>query len=138
MQVVRRVVVGVDGRTRTAILDEAIDLARRNRASLVIIGAQHRPNLLACGSAYAPMAAEVYHDHSEALLRDAVAKVPEDVPLTFWQARTSVRVALRRFPRSPGDVVLMPRRRWTEIAIGLRRKRARATATHEPMLGVAA
>jgi hypothetical protein len=129
-----RVVVAVDGECDLEVVDQGVALAREHRARLELIGGIPR---LWFTSAYAPDCGRLESElrvYSEQLLRDAVARVGDDVCLTLRQVQGSAAEhLLSRHDDALGDLLLVrsgrrlhtrPRRRQrlgTLLRVGVKR-----------------
>jgi hypothetical protein len=103
-----RVVVAVDGECDLEVVDRGIELARVHHARLELIGGIPR---MWFTSAYAPDCGRLEHDlrlYAEQLLRDAAARVGDDVCLTLRQVQGSAAEhLLTRHDDVLGDLLLI-------------------------------
>lgn len=81
-----RVLVAVDGSCNADLaLRAAISVARRDHASITLVSVEHDVIAESAGwSAFAPPPAELQcavHDDAERVLREAVERIPEDIPV---------------------------------------------------------
>jgi nucleotide-binding universal stress UspA family protein len=96
----RNILVSVDGSFHSErALDEAIDIARAGNGRLTILTAVNQPPAWAASSIAAGAAALSTLDlEREAIdvMRAAVSRVPEDVPVTTLISRRPIRTALMK------------------------------------------
>ncbi len=94
----RNIIVSVDGSEHSdRALDEAIDIARADQARLTILTAVCQPPVWAASAmaagAYAVSAADLEKEAVD-VMRRAVGRVPDDVPVTTIISRKPIRNAL--------------------------------------------
>jgi nucleotide-binding universal stress UspA family protein len=109
--VFRNVLVVIDGSidSRQA-LDQAIDLAQRERSRLTLIAAERRmPTCAYLGVAAAvPLAVPTADSGAREIMREAVRQVPADVPVTTIISALPIRAALlRQIDRGSHDLVML-------------------------------
>jgi nucleotide-binding universal stress UspA family protein len=96
----RNILVSVDGSDHAQrALDEAIDIARAGRGRLTILTAVCQPPVWAAsGVATGAAALSALDLEREAVqvMRDAVKRVPDDVPVTTLISRRPIRTALMK------------------------------------------
>jgi nucleotide-binding universal stress UspA family protein len=107
----RNVLVVIDGSidSRQA-LDQAVDLAQRERSRLTLIAAERRlPTCAYLGVAAAvPLAAPTPDTGARDLMREALRQVPADVPVTTIITPLPIRAALlRQIDRGHHDLVML-------------------------------
>ena len=108
----RNILVSIDGSEHSdRALDEAIDIARADQARLTILTAITQPPVWAAtamaAGACAVTAADLEKEAVE-LMRQAVKRVPEDVPVTTMISRKPIRHALMgRIKTSEYDLLVM-------------------------------
>ena len=107
----RNVLVVIDGSidSREA-LDQAIDLAQRERSRLTLIAAERRvPACAYLGVAAAvPLAVPATDPAAFDLMREAVARVPGDVPVTTIVSALPIRAALtHQLAQGSHDLVML-------------------------------
>jgi nucleotide-binding universal stress UspA family protein len=98
------ILVGIDGTPASErALDQAIDLARGSHARLTILTAVGRMPAMAAASADAAAVVQLRNDLERAackLLDDAVARIPDEIPVTKIVSHESVRSAILTRVRS--------------------------------------
>lgn len=108
----RNILVSVDGSEQSdRALDEAIDIAQADQARLTILTAINQPPVWATSAmaagAYAVSAADLEKEAVD-LMRRAVKRVPDDVPVTTVISRKPIRNALmHRLRSSDYDLLVM-------------------------------
>lgn len=107
----RNVLVVIDGSidSREA-LDQAIDLAQRERSRLTLIAADRRlPTCAYLGVAAAvPLAVPTADSGARDIMREAVRHVPDDVSVTTIVTALPIRAALmRQIERGEHDLVML-------------------------------
>jgi nucleotide-binding universal stress UspA family protein len=108
----RNILVSVDGSKQSdRALDEAIDIARADQARLTILTAINQPPVWATSAmaagAYAVSAADLEKEAVD-VMRRAVKRVPNDVPVTTVVSRKPIRNALmHRLRSSDYDLLVM-------------------------------
>jgi nucleotide-binding universal stress UspA family protein len=108
----RNILVSVDGSDHSdRALDEAIDIARADQARLTILTAVNQPPVWAASAmaagAYAVSAADLEKEAVD-LMRRAVKRVPDDVPVTTIISRKPIRNALmHRLQTGHHDLLVM-------------------------------
>jgi nucleotide-binding universal stress UspA family protein len=110
--VFHNILVAIDGSKHGDLaLAQAIDLAESEHASLTIFTAVATPPAAYFGLSGFPAAAELAIDaehDAEAVLRDAVRRVPADLPVTSVLSRDPVRLSLLdEVRRGNHDLVVM-------------------------------
>jgi nucleotide-binding universal stress UspA family protein len=108
----RSILVAVDGSAHAdRALDEAIDIARAEHARLTLITGAAEPRTAAMISMSAGAAATLGADllkYADRVLRDAVARVPDDVSVTTILTEEPIRKAiLKRLKAGEHDLVVM-------------------------------
>jgi nucleotide-binding universal stress UspA family protein len=108
----RNILVAVDGSAHAdRALDEAIDIARGSRARLTIITGAAEPraaSMIALSSGAAVALGPALLQHAERVLRTAVDRVPDDVPVTTVLTEEPIRAAiLKRIEAGRHDLVVM-------------------------------
>ena len=108
----RNILVAVDGSPHAdRALDEAIDIARGSRARLTIITGAAEPrtaSMIAMASGAAAALGPALMQHSERVLRLAVERVPDDVPVTTVLTEEPIRPAIvKRIEQGGHDLVVM-------------------------------
>ncbi|HYZ82415.1 MAG TPA: universal stress protein [Solirubrobacteraceae bacterium] len=110
----RNVLVVIDGSVDSReALDQAIDLARRERSRLTFIAAERRiPTCAYLGvAAAAPLAVPAADNTARDLMREAVGQVPDDIPVTTIITALPIRAALiRLLERGQHDLVMLGER----------------------------
>jgi len=110
---VRRVLVAVDGsRSSTLALRAAITVARRDNAAVTLLcvapDAQHDLGRFAAVAGIPPTTQEELDREAEKILRDAVALVPEDIPVKTVVQRGKAGPAIVDYAReSDYDAILV-------------------------------
>jgi nucleotide-binding universal stress UspA family protein len=110
--VFHKILVAIDGSADAEeALAQAIDLAQSERAALTVFSAVATPPPVAyigpSGAAAASIAAQA-EQGTEGLLRDAVARVPDDVSVRTVLSRKPVKVALvQEIASGRHDLVVM-------------------------------
>jgi nucleotide-binding universal stress UspA family protein len=107
----RNVLVVIDGSidSRQA-LEQAIDLAQRERSRLTLIAAERRmPTCAYLGVAAAvPLAVPTADSGARDVMREALRQVPADVPVTTIVTALPIRAALlRQIERGNHDLVML-------------------------------
>ena len=108
----RNILVSVDGSEQSdRALDEAIDIARADQARLTILTAINQPPVWATSAmaagAYAVSAADLEKEAVD-VMRRAVKRVPDDMPVTTVISRKPIRNALmHRLRTSDYDLLVM-------------------------------
>jgi nucleotide-binding universal stress UspA family protein len=108
----RNILVSVDGSEHSdRALGEAIDIARADQARLTILTAVNQPPVWAASAmaagAYAVSAADLEKEAVD-VMRRAVKRVPDDVPVTTIISRKPVRQALmHRLQTGDHDLLVM-------------------------------
>ena len=106
----RNILVSVDGSTHSErALDEAIDIARAGNGRITLLTAVCQPPAWAASSMAAGAAAISALDlerEAVQVMRRAVARVPDDLPVTTVISRRPIRSALMKAVRS-GDYDLL-------------------------------
>jgi nucleotide-binding universal stress UspA family protein len=108
----RNILVSVDGSAHSdRALDEAIDIARADQARITILTAITQPPVWAASAmaagACAVTGAELEKEAVE-VMRRAVSRVPDDIPVTTMISRKPIRAALMsRLSDSPHDLLVM-------------------------------
>ena len=108
----RNIIVSVDGSEHSdRALDEAIDIACADQARLTILTAVTQPPVWAASAmaagAYAVSAADLEKEAVD-LMRRAVKRVPDDVPVTTIICRKPIRQALmQRLQTGDYDLLVM-------------------------------
>ena len=122
-------------------LDEAIDIAVAGNGRLTILSAIPHPpawaNSPARAMAAVPLADELERESDQAILRDAVGRIPESVPVTKILTHEPIRSALLerspvRPPRSARDGLSWPRR--DQLIAARQRQPLRAAPPPIPVL----
>jgi nucleotide-binding universal stress UspA family protein len=107
----RNVLVVIDGSIDSSqALDQAIDLAQRERSRLTLITAERRvPTCAYLGVAAAvPLAVPTADTGAREVMREAVRQVPADVPVTTIVSALPIRAALlRQIDRGHHDLVML-------------------------------
>jgi nucleotide-binding universal stress UspA family protein len=107
----RNVLVVIDGSIHSReALDQAIDLAQRERSRLTLIAAERRlPTCAYLGVAAAvPLAVPTADTGARDLMRDALRQVPADTPVTTIVSALPIRAALiRQIDRGHHDLVML-------------------------------
>lgn len=108
----RNILLSVDGSEHSdRALDEAIDIARADQARLTILTAVNQPPVWAASAmaagAYAVSAADLEKEAVD-LMRRAVKRVPDEVPVTTIISRKPIRNALmHRLQTGDYDLLVM-------------------------------
>lgn len=108
----RNIIVSVDGSEHSdRALHEAIDIARADQARLTILTAVCQPPVWAASAmaagAYAVSAADLEKEAVD-VMREAVKRVPDDIPVTTIISRKPIRQALmHRLQTGDYDLLVM-------------------------------
>jgi nucleotide-binding universal stress UspA family protein len=107
----RNVLVVIDGSIDSShALEQAIDLAQRERSRLTLIAAERRVPMCAYlgVAAAAPLAVPTADTGACDLMREALARVPSDIPVTTIVTALPIRAALiRQIERGQHDLVML-------------------------------
>jgi nucleotide-binding universal stress UspA family protein len=108
----RNILVAIDGSEDSErALAQAIDLAKGEHASLTLFSAVTEPPAAAyfgAGAAAAATLARGAEGETESILREAVARIPDDLPVHTVLSRDPVRVSLlRQIETGSYDLVVM-------------------------------
>jgi nucleotide-binding universal stress UspA family protein len=134
----RNILVSIDGSPHAdQALSEAIDIAQAGRARLTLLTA-----VKACPSwAYSPTTAAAAHQLSSELereaqrvMRDAVARVPDDLPVTKIITHEPIRPALmKEIESGQHDLVVMGSRGRGAVASSLLGSVSHHALNHSPV-----
>jgi nucleotide-binding universal stress UspA family protein len=135
----RNILVSVDGSPHAErALAEAIDLARESRARLTILTAVPKPSRWMCSSAftagtYQTMATEFEREALQ-ILRDAVDRVPNSIPVTKILTHEPIRDALmRRIEDGCHDLLVMGSRGRGGLSASLLGSVSHHALNHSPI-----
>jgi nucleotide-binding universal stress UspA family protein len=110
----RNVLVVIDGSIDSSqALDQAIDLAQRERSRLTLLAAERRiPTCAYLGVAAAvPLAVPAADNGAREMMREALRRVPADVSVTTIVTALPIRAALlRQIERGHHDLVMLGER----------------------------
>lgn len=134
----RNILVSVDGSDHAQrALDEAIDIARAGRGRLTILTAVNQPPAWAAsGVATGAAALSALDLEREAVqvMRDAVNRVPDDVPVTTLISRRPIRSALMKAVACGDyDVLVMGSRGRRALAASLLGSVSHYVLNHSPI-----
>ena len=134
----RNILVSVDGSPHAQrALDEAIDIARAGRGRLTILTAVNPPPAWAASSIATGAAALSTLDlEREAVnvMRCAVARVPDDIPVTTLISRRPIRTALMKAAASGDyDLLVMGSRGRRALAASLLGSVSHYALNHSPI-----
>jgi hypothetical protein len=107
--VVRRVLVALDGEDDLPLVAVACDLARRHNARLELVGGVPR---LWCTAAFVACPAQMQQElegYAKSLLRQAVDRVPCDLPVVMRLVQGSARRTLLRERCECGEEIVVTR-----------------------------
>jgi nucleotide-binding universal stress UspA family protein len=134
----RNILVAVDGsRHAEQALGEAIDLATSGNGRLTILTAIPRPpawvSTPATAVACAPLATELERESTE-ILRNAVNRVPDSVPVTTILTHEPIRAALlHRIAEGHHDVLVMGTRGRGALSASLLGSVSHYALNHSPI-----
>jgi nucleotide-binding universal stress UspA family protein len=134
----RNILVAVDGsRHAEQALGEAIDLATSSHGRLTILTAIPRPpawvSTPATAVACQPLATELEHESTK-ILRNAVKRVPDSVPVTTILTHEPIRAALlHRIATCHHDVLVMGSRGRGALSASLLGSVSHYALNHSPI-----
>jgi nucleotide-binding universal stress UspA family protein len=134
----RKILVSVDGSPHAVrALDEAIDIARAGNGRITILTAVCQPPAWATSSIAAGAAALSQLDlerEAVEVMRRAVARVPDDLPVTTLISRRPIRTALMKATASGDyDVLVMGSRGRRALAASLLGSVSHYALNHSPI-----
>jgi nucleotide-binding universal stress UspA family protein len=134
----RNILVSVDGSPHShRALDEAIDIARASRGRLTILTAVNQPPVWAASSiatGAAALSALDLEREAVGVMRCAVARVPDDVPVTTLISRRPIRTALMTAAACGDyDVLVMGSRGRRALAASLLGSVSHHALNHSPI-----
>ncbi len=134
----RNILVSVDGSPHAQrALDEAVDIARAGRGRLTILTAVCQPPAWAASSIAAGAAALSALDlerEAVQVMREAVNRVPDDVPVTTLISRRPIRSALMKAARCGNyDLLVMGSRGRRALAASLLGSVSHYALNHSPI-----
>jgi nucleotide-binding universal stress UspA family protein len=134
----RNILVSVDSSAHAQrALDEAIDIARAGKGRITILTAVPRPPIWAAGTVATSAAAVSALDlEREAIqvMRCAVERVPDDVPVTTVISRRTIRTALMNALQSGDhDLLVMGSRGRRALAASLLGSVSHYALNHSPI-----
>ncbi len=134
----RNILVSVDGSAHSdRALDEAIDIARADQARITILTAITQPPVWAASAmaagACAVTGAELEKEAVE-VMRRAVSRVPNDIPVTTIISRKPIRAALMsRLSDSSHDLLVMGSRGRGALSASLLGSVSHYALNHSPV-----
>jgi nucleotide-binding universal stress UspA family protein len=134
----RNILVSIDGSDHSdRALDEAIDIARADSARLTILTAVNVPPVWAASAmtagAYAVSAADLEKEAVD-LMRRAVKRVPQEVPVTTIVSRKPIRNALmNRLKTGDHDLLVMGSRGRGALTASLLGSVSHYALNHSPI-----
>jgi nucleotide-binding universal stress UspA family protein len=136
--VFRNILVSVDGSPHShRALDEAIDIARAGRGRLTILTAVNQPPAWAASSiatGAAALSALDLEREAVDVMRQAVARVPDDVPITTLISRRPIRTALMKAAACGDyDLLVMGSRGRRALAASLLGSVSHHALNHSPI-----
>jgi nucleotide-binding universal stress UspA family protein len=134
----RNILVSVDGSPHAEhALGEAIDMARESRARLTLLTAINTPQCWAAttmaAGAYVQSALELEREAKD-VMRNAVDRVPDSVPVTTIISRKPIRAALmKEIARSDYDLLVMGSRGRGALTASLLGSVSHYVLNHSPI-----
>lgn len=134
----RNILVSVDGSDHSdRALDEAIDIARADNGRITLLTAVNQPPAWAASSIAANAAAVSALDlerEAVQVMKQAVARVPADVPVTTVVSRRPIRAALMSAVKSGDhDLLVMGSRGRRALAASLLGSVSHYALNHSPI-----